>query len=122
MPTEEDSPELPDQECVVCGKGIPHHRACICIPDHDNMEMKYAHVYCEDGIEEALDPPEPEEPEGPLDCPECGRNMGERVDTTYSNVNTPRADKGEHTGDIFRCDSCEIRWIDDFLENTLRQW
>lgn len=56
------------------------------------------------------------------DCPECGNNMGEPVDKTYSNYNSGRARKGEHTGDVYTCKNCEIRWLDDFLNNKLRPY
>jgi hypothetical protein len=55
-------------------------------------------------------------------CPDCGLEMGDPVDTTYSNINTNRAFVGEHTGDIYYCEECEIRWLDDFLSGETVVW
>ena len=58
-----------------------------------------------------------------MECPECHVDMGDPVDTTYSNVCTSRAKVGQHTGDIYRCDGCELVWLDDFLTGgELRVW
>lgn len=57
-----------------------------------------------------------------MECPECGEDMGEPIDTTYSNTNTKRVTVGQHTGDIYRCEFCEIRWIDNFLSGRMEQW
>jgi len=49
--------------------------------------------------------------------------MGNPVDTTYSNMKTERAEIGQQTGDIYKCETCELFWIDDFLSNVgLRVW
>ena len=55
-------------------------------------------------------------------CPDCGEEMGDPVDTTFSNIHTDRAKPGQHTGDIYECEKCEQRWIDDFLNDVFRQW
>ena len=59
-----------------------------------------------------------------VNCPDCGEDMGDVHDTTYSNVNTGRAQKGEHTGNIYWCQKCEQHWLDDFLDGSkeLHQW
>jgi len=53
-----------------------------------------------------------------MECPDCGKDMGDPTDTIYSNVDTKRASVGQHTGDIYTCENCEIRWLDDFLSRT----
>jgi hypothetical protein len=56
-----------------------------------------------------------------MDCPECKNEM-ELIDETYCNYNSSRASKGQHTGDIYRCDHCEEDYIDSFLDGGLRKW
>lgn len=56
-----------------------------------------------------------------MNCPECDFEM-EQTDTTYSNINTSRAYKGQHTGDIYWCQNCEKHYIDDFLTGNLEDW
>ena len=53
-----------------------------------------------------------------MNCPNCDVDMGEPVDTTYSNIKTKRANIGQHTGDIYRCEKCEESFLDDFLSRT----
>ena len=55
-------------------------------------------------------------------CPECGEDMGEPIDITFSTMHTDRSRPGQHTGDIYECEQCEQRWIDDFLNDVLRPW
>jgi len=55
-------------------------------------------------------------------CPDCEEEMGDPVDTTYSTVKTYRAEIGQHTGDIFYCPICDVKWLDDFLEIKIRPW
>ncbi len=57
-----------------------------------------------------------------MNCPECDNDMGELVDTTYSNIKTNRANIGQHTGNIYRCDNCECFWLDNFLTNKVELW
>ena len=57
-----------------------------------------------------------------VQCPECSNDMGDPVDTTYSNINTGRATVGQHTGDIYYCEKCEVNWLDDFLSNRTIVW
>ncbi len=54
-----------------------------------------------------------------IHCPECNKELEEVVDTTYSNINSERAKIGQHTGDIYRCDDCEKRWLDNFLSGRV---
>jgi len=54
-------------------------------------------------------------------CPECNNEM-EIIDETYCNYNSPKANKGEHTGNIYRCDNCEQDYLDDFLSSKLIIW
>lgn len=57
-----------------------------------------------------------------LECPDCGGCM-EQNDTTYSNVNTSRARIGQHTGNIYFCETCENHWLENFLNNSkLERW
>ena len=47
----------------------------------------------------------------------------EAYDTTYSNVNTSRARIGQHTGNIYFCETCENHWLENFLNNSkLERW
>lgn len=55
-------------------------------------------------------------------CQECGSDIHEIHDTTYSNVETHRAYVGQHTGDIYKCEECGSTWIDDFLANEVYSW
>ena len=50
-------------------------------------------------------------------CSECGTEM-ELVDTTYSNITTKRCNDGDHTGNVYRCEKCEILWLENFLNNS----
>ena len=54
-----------------------------------------------------------------LDCPECGELIEDIHDTTYSNVTTSRCRAGEHTGNIYKCESV---WIDNFLSGEIEPW
>ena len=57
-----------------------------------------------------------------IECPDCGETLLEPVDTTTSNHDSGRARKGEHTGDIYECDKCEMRWLDNFLNGWVEVW
>ena len=57
-----------------------------------------------------------------MECPNCATEMGDPVDTTYSNIKTGRADIGDHTGDIYWCEVCELRWLDDLLSDEIYVW
>lgn len=57
-----------------------------------------------------------------MNCPDCGSDMGDPVDTTYSNTNTTRASVGQHTGDIYYCEKCEVHWLDNFLDQKVVAW
>ena len=57
-----------------------------------------------------------------MECPDCDFEMGDPVDTTYSNHKTSRAEKGQHTGDIYSCEKCDIKWLDDFLTRRMHIW
>lgn len=55
-------------------------------------------------------------------CPDCDTEM-EQIDTTYSNINTSRCRNGQHTGNIYRCETCECSWLENFLNNSkLERW
>ena len=56
-----------------------------------------------------------------MDCPDCNTEM-EPTDTTYSNIETIWAKYGQHTGDIYYCESCDIHWIDNFLSGKIEKW
>ena len=57
-----------------------------------------------------------------LECPDCGGCM-EQNDTTYSNINTSRARRGQHTGNIYFCETCKNHWLENFLNNSkLERW
>ena len=55
-------------------------------------------------------------------CPDCDIVLGDPVDTTHSNINTSRASIGQHTGDIYYCEKCDIHWLDDFLSQQVVAW
>ena len=57
-----------------------------------------------------------------MECPYCGTEIGDPVGTTYSIIKTKRAEVGQHTGDIYKCDKCEVRWLDDFLSGHVDEW
>jgi hypothetical protein len=52
-----------------------------------------------------------------LTCPNCGTQL-EQTDTTFSNTNTERAREGQHTGNIYECESCECYWLENFLNKS----
>lgn len=55
-------------------------------------------------------------------CMFCGDEM-DLVDTTTSNTKTDRADIGQHTGNIWYCEDCDTRFIEDFLAGGIvRPW
>ena len=54
-------------------------------------------------------------------CPECD-SLLEFNDTTYSNIDTIRANIGQKTGDIYFCNKCESFWIDDYLDGKFKSW
>lgn len=57
-----------------------------------------------------------------LFCPDCDTEM-EQIDTTYSNINTSRCRNGQHTGNIYKCETCECSWLENFLNNSkLERW
>lgn len=53
-----------------------------------------------------------------MECLECGKEL-DRHDTTYSNTGKTN---GQHTGDIYKCEDCELCFIDDFLTKQYRHW
>ena len=57
-----------------------------------------------------------------VDCIHCGKELEEVHDTTYSNINTERAYKGQHTGNIYFCEDCELMTIDNFLSGRTEPW
>jgi DnaJ-class molecular chaperone len=57
--------------------------------------------------------------ESGMNCPECNGEMGDPVDTTYSNTGST---KGRHTGDIYYCENCKTFWLDDYLRNKVVHW
>lgn len=57
-----------------------------------------------------------------ITCPDCGTDLYEVIDTTYSNYQSKRCYEGQHTGDIYWCEDCECRYIDDFVDNCVRYW
>ena len=50
-----------------------------------------------------------------MECPECGKEMGDPIDTTYSNKEPTT---GQYTGNIFYCDACELHWLEDLLHSS----
>ncbi len=56
-----------------------------------------------------------------MNCPVCGNKM-RFIEETHSNYATDRAIKGEHTGNVYRCDTCEKTYLDDFLSGELRRF
>ncbi len=57
-----------------------------------------------------------------MNCPDCGKDIEDKHDTTYSNINTERVKIGQHTGDIYWCDICEQNFIDCFITEKIRVW
>lgn len=57
-----------------------------------------------------------------IKCCECGSELEEIVDTTYANYTNHRVNNGDHTGDIYDCEKCDCRIIDDKLNGCLRVW
>ncbi|HPL75494.1 MAG TPA: hypothetical protein PKW18_13125 [Candidatus Sumerlaeota bacterium] len=58
-----------------------------------------------------------------MDCPKCGKDMGDPVDTTYSNTGRDiRPVNPAHTGDIYACEECECKWLHDFISGQVRRW
>jgi phage FluMu protein Com len=57
-----------------------------------------------------------------INCIECDKELAEVHDTTYSNVTTHRCNVGDHTGNIYKCDDCDILIIDDFLNHDIYEW
>ena len=57
-----------------------------------------------------------------ISCPDCGKELSDIIDTTYSNYNSGRCYEGQHTGNIYWCEDCEIKVIDDFVNNCVRSW
>ncbi len=55
-------------------------------------------------------------------CPDCDTEM-EQIDTTHSNINTSRCQNGQHTGNIYKCETCECSWLENFLNTSkLERW
>lgn len=48
-------------------------------------------------------------------CPACGADLGDPWDAAHANYDGPRARRGQHTGDIYRCPGCDELWIDNLL-------
>jgi len=58
-----------------------------------------------------------------MKCPDCGGDMGEPVDTTFSTTGiTTYGVDPKHTGDIYYCEKCDVKWLDDFIEEKVRVW
>lgn len=55
-----------------------------------------------------------------INCPDCNKELAEIVDTTYSNYTSKRCYEGQHTGDVYYCEDCESRVIDDFVNKCVR--
>ena len=56
-----------------------------------------------------------------MECPDCNKVMP-LIDTTYCNYESPRAYKGQHTGDIYECEECEALYIYSYLRGCLEPW
>ena len=58
-----------------------------------------------------------------MDCPDCGKDMGEAHDKTYSNTGKkyPGVDPN-HTGDIYKCEDCECLWLDNFITKNIEKY
>jgi len=56
-----------------------------------------------------------------MNCKQCDSEM-EQVDTTYSNINTERSHKGQHTGDVYHCLECGRYFLDNFLTGNIESW
>ena len=57
-----------------------------------------------------------------MDCPDCGKEM-ELHDTTYSNTGKRyHGVNPDHTGDVYKCEDCECRWLDNFITGRFEQY
>jgi hypothetical protein len=57
-----------------------------------------------------------------MTCPECEADIGDPVDATYCNYDSPRVEKGRHTGNIYYCEACDVKWLDNFLTGQIEIW
>lgn len=57
-----------------------------------------------------------------IECPECGNLLEERCDTTYSNFLHSKAKYPNHTGDIYKCEECDVYWLENFITNKIESW
>ena len=57
-----------------------------------------------------------------IQCPDCKKELDEIIDTTTSNHTNEKVNAGQHTGDIYKCDDCEKEYIDDHVNNIVREW
>lgn len=57
-----------------------------------------------------------------IECLECGNEIEDIHDTTYSNITTSRCTAGEHTGNIYKCEKCGSVWVDNFLTGEIHSW
>lgn len=57
-----------------------------------------------------------------IQCPTCENELVDIHDTTYSNISTSRCNAGDHTGDIYVCEECDERWLDNFLTGGIEEW
>ena len=57
-----------------------------------------------------------------MTCPDCGTEMSQ-TDTTTSTMITKRATCGQHTGNIYSCAVCDMRWLENLLNGgALEVW
>jgi len=56
-----------------------------------------------------------------MDCPECENEM-EFIEPVHSNYNSGRAVDGQHTGNVYKCETCDEVYLDDFLCGELYIW
>lgn len=57
-----------------------------------------------------------------IKCCECEEKLEEIIDTTYANYTNHRVNNGDHTGDIYYCEKCDLKIIDDSLNGCVRVW
>lgn len=56
-------------------------------------------------------------------CLNCGCDT-ELHDSTYSNYDSGRCYRGQHTGNIYKClnDECQSLFIADYVNNDYYEW
>lgn len=57
-----------------------------------------------------------------VDCYHCGKEIEEISDTTFSNYDSGRCYKGQHTGNIYYCGHCESYTLECLITGDIEPW